>query len=166
MSDPDWQEDLHRFHRLIVVLNERFERYLRGVLARQGLELTLRQWHALAVLAEKAPVSQRSLGEALEQLPSSVSGTVDHLTRLGLVVRRPHEVDRRSVELELSERGAALVAQVRARFEEDATELEVHYPVGTLGEVNRLLTVILGVGPEFPSERMRTARQEKERFNK
>lgn len=159
VDEPSGREDMHRFHRRIVVLNERFERYLRRVLSREGVDLTLRQWHVLAVLGEHAPMSQRALGEALEQLPSSVSGTVEHLARLDLVTRRPHEVDRRSVEVDLTLQGRSLVDRVNATMEADLLGLEAHYPPSVLGEISRLLDIILSVGPEFPSEQMKTARK-------
>jgi DNA-binding MarR family transcriptional regulator len=79
---------------------------------------SLVQTRLLGVLRDRRPtINELAILLGLDK--SSVSGLVDRAERRGLVRRTPSAVDRRSVLVELTEDGRALVGEVAAQFEAD-----------------------------------------------
>ncbi|MFB6717293.1 MarR family winged helix-turn-helix transcriptional regulator [Streptomyces sp. NPDC056237] len=78
------------------------------------LELTGRQYHALAVLAEDRPGSQLELATALGVLPAIVVTLVDDLEGRGLLRRQRDPRDRRRQSLTLTDQGHALLRRADA----------------------------------------------------
>jgi DNA-binding MarR family transcriptional regulator len=71
------------------------------------LDLELRQFGLLQLLARTDGESQRSLGAMLEITPNRMVALVDDLVGKGLVERRAHPADRRAYTLALTDTGAA-----------------------------------------------------------
>ncbi|MFD5097455.1 MarR family winged helix-turn-helix transcriptional regulator [Streptomyces albidochromogenes] len=72
------------------------------------------QLRALTTLEGQEGVNLRALGEALGTRPSSVSRLCDRLEAAGLVERYPSMTSRREIEVRLSRRGRAVLAEFRA----------------------------------------------------
>lgn len=70
------------------------------------------------VLERDEGINLRTLGEVLGSAPSSVSRLCDRLQALGFVERTASPVSRRELELRLTRRGKAHLADLRARREE------------------------------------------------
>ena len=89
------------------MLFDRIGRLLRplGVSAAGGL--------VLGLLRDNGPLSPSGIGERLIVTRATVTGVVDSLERRGLVVRTPNPADRRSLLVELTPEGRAVVAEVR-----------------------------------------------------
>jgi DNA-binding MarR family transcriptional regulator len=89
------------------MLFDRIGRLLRplGVSAAGGL--------VLGLLRDNGPLAPSEIGERLIVTRATVTGVVDSLERRGLVVRTPHPADRRSLLVEVTPEGLAVVAQVR-----------------------------------------------------
>lgn len=70
-------------------------------------ELKLIPAHAgmFRILGARQGISQQALASALGTLPSRLVALIDELEARGLVERRPHETDRRSYALHLTEEG-------------------------------------------------------------
>jgi DNA-binding MarR family transcriptional regulator len=68
-------------------------------------------------------LSPRDLGDALRLTSGAVTGVIDRLERTGWVTRRPHEHDRRSVRVVLSDTARAEGARVVGRYERELDEL-------------------------------------------
>jgi DNA-binding MarR family transcriptional regulator len=70
-------------------------------------ELKLVPAHAgiFRILAAKPAITQQALATTLGTLPSRLVALIDDLESRGLVERRPHETDRRSYALHLTESG-------------------------------------------------------------
>ena len=70
-------------------------------------ELNLVPAHAgiFRILAARPAITQQALATALKALPSRLVALIDELESRGLLERRPHETDRRSYALHLTEAG-------------------------------------------------------------
>jgi DNA-binding MarR family transcriptional regulator len=71
-------------------------------------ELSWTEAAVLARLARGGPTTIAALARAESVKPQSMGATVAGLEEIGLVVRRPHPTDGRQVNLELTDRGAAV----------------------------------------------------------
>lgn len=69
-------------------------------------------------IGREGPMTQRQLSEALRCTPRNVTGLVDALEDLGLVVRAPHPNDRRATLVTLTDRGASAVQQWSAGYQQ------------------------------------------------
>ena len=93
-------------------------RRLRGRETHRPGELSYAQYTLLFSLADRgAEVSVRDLACAADLSPPSVTQMLDHLAAMGLVARARSELDKRVVLTSLTERGQALIAEHKARFE-------------------------------------------------
>ncbi len=96
-------------YRTIDVLMPRFRRIFKE------FGLTEQQWRVLRVLWEQDQSSLKELAE-LTLIPApSLVGVVDRLQASGLVERRPSDVDRRMVQIVVTDKAAALEAQIMPR---------------------------------------------------
>lgn len=68
-------------------------------------QLTSPQYNALLRLREQGRVSQNQLGRLIDMDPATTQGVVTRLVQRGLIERVPDEVDRRRVQLTLTEAG-------------------------------------------------------------
>jgi DNA-binding MarR family transcriptional regulator len=96
----------------------RASRALVAVAARSmaGLgDITLPQYRALVVLAERGPLRAGDLADALGVHPSTLTRLADRLVVKRLIVRRTAEQSRREVEIVLADTGRELVADVARR---------------------------------------------------
>ncbi len=64
------------------------------------------------ILSATPAISQQALAVALGTVPSRLVGLLDELESQGLVERRPHETDRRSYALHLTEKGKSTLASI------------------------------------------------------
>jgi DNA-binding MarR family transcriptional regulator len=85
--------------------------------------LSVSQLRAMFVLERAEPMNLRSLGEALDSSPPSVSRLCDRLQAVGHVERSTSAASRREVELRLSERGRAYLRDLRDRRKEHLRRL-------------------------------------------
>jgi DNA-binding MarR family transcriptional regulator len=69
----------------------------------------------LGLLHDNGPVSPSTLGERLIVTRATVTGLLDSLERRGLVQRTPHPKDRRSLTVEITDEGLAVLKEVRLR---------------------------------------------------
>ncbi len=92
-------------------------RRLRGRETQRSGELSFAQYSLLFGLGEDEALSARELALAADLSPATVTEMLDSLAAAGLVQRVRSERDKRVVLTALTERGRALVAERRARFE-------------------------------------------------
>ena len=69
------------------------------------------QGRVLAILAENPEISQKKLSYLLDMRNQSLSELLSKLEKAGLITRVPSEEDRRSMNVRLTEEGAALARQ-------------------------------------------------------
>jgi DNA-binding MarR family transcriptional regulator len=81
----------------------------------EGPSLTPRQRIALVEVGEGQPLRLNALASRMGTSPPTASRAVDVLVEQGFVARVPDPDDRRALQIELTEAGAALVADRKAR---------------------------------------------------
>ena len=114
MSDPGLADMLHNsLQHLYLVLNEN-DRY---VFARYGL--TIPRYYALQHLNNEPGMSFARLSDLMLTDRANVTRIVRSMELDGLIERRLNEEDRRSFQLQLTEKGAALYAQAAAAHQSD-----------------------------------------------
>ncbi|WP_340374369.1 MarR family transcriptional regulator [Streptomyces sp. SS7] len=109
------------------------------------LELTGRQYHALAVLAEDRPASQLELATALGVLPAIVVTLVDDLEGRGLLRRQRDPRDRRRQSLTLTDQGHALLR--RADTLAAAVEDDVLAGIGAAARADLRVALAAALAP-------------------
>lgn len=107
-------------------------------------QLTSPQYNALLRLREQGRVSQNQLGRLIDMDPATTQGVVTRLVQRGLIERVPDEVDRRRVQLTLTESGhqtmleALVVGQdIQERALADFSEQERAELLRLLGKLTR-----------------------------
>lgn len=78
----------------------------------EHLNLTQSQWRALYQISHRPGINQAKLAEKLEVHPVSVTQVVDRLVKAGWVVREPDPMDRRAVQLQLTQACVPLLEEM------------------------------------------------------
>jgi DNA-binding MarR family transcriptional regulator len=76
------------------------------------LDVPLAQLKSLFIISSRGSTSVRGLAKDLGVTPANVTGIIDRLVTQGLVTRTESAQDRRSVRLQLTERGRAKIAAI------------------------------------------------------
>ncbi len=106
-----------------------------------ALGLTFGQARALRlVVRAPEPLRIGDLAARLEIVPRSATATVDALEGAGLVARRPDPQDRRSILLEATAEGLALIERMDLQRRESAVAMFGRLATGERDELLRLLT--------------------------
>lgn len=79
----------------------------------RAIGVTRQQWQTLSALARNEGINQGGLAYLLEVEPITLCRMVDRLQDSDFVERRPDPSDRRAWQLFLTERGSALLAELR-----------------------------------------------------
>jgi len=114
---------------VIVQIAEQFTRAFRRMRAGSAKELaplglTFSQARVLRIIGRaEGPLRIGDLAAKLEIAPRSATGIVDVLEEAGLAARRPDSVDRRSVFVQLTEAGEALLEHMAQARRASAEEL-------------------------------------------
>ena len=132
-----WTQALDRVYELVVLLSED----MRGDLERLGL--TPARAHAMSVLQERGPSTQRVLAEALGVTARNVTGLVDALVATGFVTREAHPSDRRAVLVSFTPLGARTMARMTEQKDELAGQLFADMPERRFTAFNQALADIL-----------------------
>ena len=100
--------------------NPRFSDAIRN---RAGIKLDRATYGVLARLGELAPARLSDLAQEIGVDISTVSRQVQSLEQRGLVDRRPDPDDGRAVRLELTRKGRAVLAKLKAAWQETVAEV-------------------------------------------
>ncbi|MEZ5910980.1 MAG: MarR family transcriptional regulator [Paracoccaceae bacterium] len=79
---------------------------------REEFGLTIPEWRVLANLSRAGSVSVREIHARVDMDKSKVSRAASRLEQAGLIEKREHEVDRRLVDMRLTDAGRALVERI------------------------------------------------------
>jgi len=88
---------------LIVEFYEKLSSWEHCVVRDQGL--TLPQVHALEILGTHRALRMKELAERMGVTTGTLTVLADRLEKSGMIRRKPHEKDRRSILVELTEQG-------------------------------------------------------------
>jgi DNA-binding MarR family transcriptional regulator len=91
---------------LLIEFYEKFSSWEHGVVRESGL--TLSQMHTLEILGAAGDLRMTELAAKMGITTGSLTVLVDRLEKNGMVVRKPHETDRRSIRVGLTEEGGRL----------------------------------------------------------
>ena len=105
-------------------------------------DMSIVQTRLLGILRDRHP-TMNELAKLLGLDKSSVTGLVDRAERRGLVARVPSTVDRRAVQVRLTDRARALVAEVQAAFAADVEALLAPLPRADRAALAALVTRLL-----------------------
>ena len=103
------------FRELIRILERKL-----GLLNKQDcccLEVTLAQCHALVEIGRAENISLKDLAILLGLDISTMSRTVESLVKKEFVFRSPSEIDRRSVDIKLTEKGLKLFNDIESKMD-------------------------------------------------
>ncbi len=114
---------------------------LRCPKSRNGL--TDSQFAALEALYMQGPLCQRAIGQTILKTGGNVTLVIDNLEKLGLVRRERDSDDRRQIVVSLTEKGAAVIAEV---FPRHAKSVESVMQVLTPEEQQQLETLCRKLG--------------------
>jgi DNA-binding MarR family transcriptional regulator len=84
----------------------------------QSLGLTQAQWRAIVHLSRNEGMTQIALADSLEVQAITLTRLVDRMEAAGWVERRSHPLDRRAVQLFLTEKSAPILAEIQSRAAE------------------------------------------------
>ncbi len=107
-------DDLPARIRNLIVATDEYRRVVAGATGTGVLESV-----AIGELRARGPLPPSALAERLGIASASMTAMLDRLTLAGLLVRRPHPTDRRSLLVELTAQGNATINAVFDVFGED-----------------------------------------------
>ena len=113
--------------------------------ALQPLALKVRHYGVLVALQDRGPLSQHELGQLLRIDRTTMVAVVDHLERLGFVLRGLHPVDRRTYQVQLTAAGQAAVEQARGAIAGADAALVNHLSAQEGAHLLRLLQKLCGL---------------------
>ena len=112
----------------IIELQRRINRDMRQYTldAWMELNLTIPQLKSLFFIANQGSTNFTKLASALGVTPSNVTGIIDRLVEQGLVSRQENPEDRRMLMLRVTDKGEAIIADLRERRASHISEILTH----------------------------------------
>lgn len=109
----------------------------------RGSGLSPAQMHTIEVIGHKKNLRMKELAEKLGVTTGTLTISVDRLEKLDLVTRKPHDTDRRSYFVVLTEKGEMMFEE-HHRFHEDFTsEISTELSNDEVEKLTKLLNKIL-----------------------
>ena len=113
MSAPELpMHELEPLSDLIIEFYEKLSSWEQAVVRDSAISLP--QMHTLEILGQSAPLRMKELAAKMGVTTGTLTVTVDKLEKQGLVARIPHETDRRSILVGLTDAGQALFQEHHA----------------------------------------------------
>lgn len=101
------------------------------------------QMHTIEVIGHKKNLRMKELAEKLGVTTGTLTIAVDKLEKLNLVARKPHDTDRRSYFVILTDKGEKMFEE-HHRFHKDFTsEISTELDIEEIETLSRLLGIIL-----------------------
>lgn len=101
------------------------------------------QMHTIEVIGHKKNLRMKELAERLGVTTGTLTVGVDKLEKLGLVERKPHDTDRRSYFVILTERGEKMFEEHHRFHEEFTHEISTELTHDEIDNLSHLLSKIL-----------------------
>ncbi len=129
----------------IVELQRRINRDMRQhtLDAWMDLNLTIPQLKSLFFIANQQTTHFTKLALALGVTPSNVTGIIDRLVEQGLVSRQENPEDRRMLMLRVTDKGEAIIANLRERRASHTSEILTHLSLEELNSVSKGLVLLI-----------------------
>lgn len=97
--------DIKHLSKIIVEFYEKLSNWEESVVRDSGL--TTAQAHAIEIVGHAGSIKMKELAKKIGVTTGTLTVAVDRLEKKGLLVRKPHETDRRSYLIELTPEGKA-----------------------------------------------------------
>jgi MarR family transcriptional regulator, organic hydroperoxide resistance regulator len=114
--------------------------------------LTLVQLRSLFLIANKGSTNFRKLAEALGVTPSNVTGIVDRLVEQGLVSRTQNPEDRREMMLQATDKGKALVSNIKETGIKRMTQILSLLSLGELSSLVQGLSAFIRAADSYKGQ--------------
>jgi DNA-binding MarR family transcriptional regulator len=108
-----------------------------------NLNLTIAQLKSLFFIAREGSTNFRKLAAALGVTPSNVTGIIDRLVEQGLVSRRENPEDRRELLLQTTEKGKALLTNLRESRRSHMSRILAHLSLEELSYLVQGFTALV-----------------------
>lgn len=96
-------EQVEELTQLLIEFYEKFSSWEHSVVKGKGI--TLPQMHTIEILGASGNLRMKELAEKMGITTGSLTVLVDRLEKKGLAGRTPHEEDRRSIRVSLTDKG-------------------------------------------------------------
>jgi DNA-binding MarR family transcriptional regulator len=120
-------------HDLARLLRRNFDRRV------QELGLTQAQWRAIVHLSRSEGMTQSALADSLEVQPITLARLVDRMEHAGWVERRSHPLDRRAIQLYLTDKCQPILEEIHARAAATLDEATAGIAAGNQRQLIELL---------------------------
>ena len=104
-----------------------------------SLELGVKEFGALSVLADEGPFSQQRLGERMRVDRTTMVTVVDELERKGLAERRRNAEDRRAYALQATGKGRRVLSRANEAVERAEAEFLARIPAREARRLKEIL---------------------------
>lgn len=98
--------DIQQLNHAIIEFYDKLSSWEHSVVKGKGL--TLAQTHTIEVIGAHGPMRMKELADKLGITMGTLTVQVDKLVKIKVMERRPHESDRRSILVDLTELGSQL----------------------------------------------------------
>lgn len=112
----------------------------------KGKEVSLPQVHTVEILGGSGPMRMKELADKIGVTTGTLTVQIDKMVKSGLVIRKPNELDKRSILVELTEKGQEMFEEHDELHHQLTSELTVKF---TQEEREQLLNFLERVNAEF-----------------
>ncbi|ACA86810.1 MarR family winged helix-turn-helix transcriptional regulator [Shewanella woodyi] len=112
----------------------------------KGKEVSLPQVHTVEILGGNGPMRMKELADKIGVTTGTLTVQIDKMVKSGLVIRKPNELDKRSILVELTEKGREMFEEHDELHHQLTSELTVKF---TQEERELLLNFLERVNAEF-----------------
>lgn len=112
------KEKYNQYSSLLDRTSKRVKQYAQSEFTRYAFDLTVDQWIVLRTLYQCSELSNKEMAERCDKDQPTLTRIVDILLKKGLVIRRPHKSDRRSLLLQLTDSGIQKVEEISPKVAE------------------------------------------------
>ena len=124
--DKTLEEDAVNFYDALQELIRIYQFRDRDKICCHGISIT--QCYTLDALSRRSPITLKELASHLHLEKSTVSRVIGTMERKGLVQRRSHSKDQRSVLLVSTRKGKQLYERIREKIQENDIQLISEFP--------------------------------------
>jgi DNA-binding MarR family transcriptional regulator len=111
---------------------------------RKEFGLSATEWHALAILANQAPLAAKNLAEILDIHQVQMTRTLTKLFSANLVYRRTDKLDRRRIVLGLSKKGHELYGKIAPKAAAIEEKMLSEFTAQDRSQLDKLLSRLEG----------------------
>ncbi len=133
--------EIKRLSKIIVEFYEKLSSWEDAVVKDSGL--TTAQAHTIEIVGHSGPIKMKDLAEKIGVTTGTLTVAVDRLEKKGMLLRKPHEKDRRAYLIELTDEGETYFALHHQFHIKMTEELVADLDAKEVGQLAEILEKIL-----------------------